>query len=509
MKNFRNIINKFALLAAGSAMLVSCNDFLDEMPDNRTTIDSPEKVTMMLVSAYSEALPIVVLEQMSDNTDDRGKKFNVSNDLWEDAYLFQDISSTSFDSPEEIWNATYRAIASANHALEGVEEMIATGKATAEEIAPQRGEALLCRAYAHFVLCNTFCQPYNPETSAKDAGIPYVTKPEKTVFVDYERGSVADVYAMIAADLEAGIPLIDDTKYAKPKFHFTSKAANAFAAKFYLYYGKYAEAVACATAAIGEDPTPNFRDWDAFNNGGTTPAEYTNAYNNTEEPANLFVQGVSSLAGRLFSGRYVTTRNKINESAQSGGPWGSTALPFYDDFPIFQNQNTSMFVPKQYEYFMYTDIVQGIGQPYVIAVPFTVEKTIVDRAEAYAMAGDFDSAVRDLNYFYKQGGLNRELTVEQIVDYYAAGETVNSLTFASRFPIAEGTQNGLVQACLHARRLSTLHEGDRVLDLKRYGVAFTHIVDAATNVDIEPYDKRLAVQLPAAVISAGIEANPR
>ncbi|MDO4758243.1 MAG: RagB/SusD family nutrient uptake outer membrane protein [Rikenellaceae bacterium] len=508
MKNFRNIINKFALLAAGSAMLVSCNDFLDEMPDNRTTIDTPEKVKMMLVSAYSEVLPIVVLEQMSDNTDDRGKKFNVSNDLWEDAYLFQNISSTSFDSPEEIWNANYRAIASANHALEGVEEMIATGKATPEEIAPQKGEALLCRAYAHFTLCNTFCQAYNPETSATDAGIPYVTKPEKTVFVDYERGTVADVYAMIAADLEAGIPLIDDTKYDKPKYHFTTKAANAFAAKFYLYYGKYEQAVACATAAIGEDPTPNFRNWEAFNEAGSTPAEYTNAYNTTDEAANLFVQGVSSLSGRLFSGRYVTTRNKINETAQSGGPWGSQ-LPFFGDFPIFQNQNTSMFVPKQYEYFMYTDIVQGIGQPYVITVPFTVEKTIVDRAEAYAMAGDFENAVRDLNYFYKQAGYTRELSVDQIVEYYAAGESVNSLTFASRFPIAEGTQNGLVQACLHARRTLTIHEGDRALDLKRYGVAFTHIVDAAENVTIEPYDKRLAVQLPSAVISAGIPANPR
>lgn len=508
MKNFRNIINKFALLLAGSAMFVSCNDYLDEMPDNRTTIDSPEKVTMMLVSAYPEVLPLVVLEQMSDNTDDRGSKFNVSNDLWEDAYRFQHISSTSTDSPEEIWNATYRAIAAANHALEGIEKMIASGKTTAEEIAPQKGEALLCRAYAHFTLCNVFCQAYNPETSATDAGIPYVTKPEKTVFVDYERGTVADVYQKIAEDLEAGVGLIDDTKYAKPKFHFTTKAANAFAAKFYLYYGKYEQAVKYATAAIGEDPTPSFRDWDTFNNAGTTPAEYTNAYNNSEEPANLFVQGVQSLAGRLFGGRYVITRNKINEIVDGAGPWGAT-LPNYADMPVYQNQNTSMFIPKQYEYFQYTDIVQGIGYPYVINVPFTVEKTIVDRAEAYALMGDFESATRDLNYFYQQGGLTRTVTTEAIAAFYAAGETVNTLTLAPRITVAEGTQNGLVQACLHARRIATLHEGDRILDLKRYGVAFTHVIDGATNVEIEPFDKRLAVQLPAAVISAGIPGNPR
>ena len=220
------------------------------------------------------------------------------------------------------------------------------------------------------------------------------------------------------------------------------------------------------------------------------------------------MQGVQSLAGRLFSGRYVITRTKIDEIVEGAGPWGST-LPNYSDMPVYQNQNTSMFIPKQYEYFQYTDIVQGIGYPYVINVPFTVEKTIVDRAEAYALMGDFESATRDLNYFYRQAGLTRTVTTEQIAAFYAAGETPNSLTLAPRITVAEGTQNGLVQACLHARRIATLHEGDRILDLKRYGVAFTHVIDGDTNIEIEPFDKRLAVQLPAAVISAGIPGNPR
>ena len=34
-----NIIYKGTLLAASVAMLVSCSDFLDTMPDNRTTMD--------------------------------------------------------------------------------------------------------------------------------------------------------------------------------------------------------------------------------------------------------------------------------------------------------------------------------------------------------------------------------------------------------------------------------------------------------------------------------------
>ena len=44
-------------VAAFCAGLLStaCNDFLDEVPDNRTVIDTPEAVSELLVSAYPDA----------------------------------------------------------------------------------------------------------------------------------------------------------------------------------------------------------------------------------------------------------------------------------------------------------------------------------------------------------------------------------------------------------------------------------------------------------------------
>ena len=32
------------LLGAGSLTLAACNDFLDELPDNRTELDTPDKI---------------------------------------------------------------------------------------------------------------------------------------------------------------------------------------------------------------------------------------------------------------------------------------------------------------------------------------------------------------------------------------------------------------------------------------------------------------------------------
>ena len=48
MKNYIAYILFAGALAAGFS---SCNDFLDENPDNRTTVDSEEKANDMLVAA--------------------------------------------------------------------------------------------------------------------------------------------------------------------------------------------------------------------------------------------------------------------------------------------------------------------------------------------------------------------------------------------------------------------------------------------------------------------------
>lgn len=88
---------------------------------------------------------------------------------------------------------------------------------------PQKGEALLCRAYAHFLLANIFCEAYDPATAVAKLGIPYVTEPETTVTVSYERGTLAETYQKIEADLLEGLPLIEDNVYSVPKYHLTRK----------------------------------------------------------------------------------------------------------------------------------------------------------------------------------------------------------------------------------------------------------------------------------------------
>jgi len=49
----------------------SCSDYLDEVQDNRTLIDTEDKVAALLVYAYPDAQFAPFTEIMSDNADDK------------------------------------------------------------------------------------------------------------------------------------------------------------------------------------------------------------------------------------------------------------------------------------------------------------------------------------------------------------------------------------------------------------------------------------------------------
>ena len=75
------------------------------------------------------------------------------------------------------------------------------GGPTTNQLKASRGEALVCRAYAHFVLLNMFCLPYNPNRP-NDLGIPYMEQPETDLNPKYDRSTVVETYNKIVHVLE-------------------------------------------------------------------------------------------------------------------------------------------------------------------------------------------------------------------------------------------------------------------------------------------------------------------
>lgn len=217
----KNIIYKGSLMLASVAILASCSDQLDTLPDNRTTLDTPKKIAGLLVTAYPDRTPTLFNEWMSDNTDYMGAQNSQGNRGGDQYFFWQEQTEGGNDSPEMVWMLYYEGVYKANEALAAIEDQ---GGPKNDILRNSKGEALLIRAYDHFILANEFCRPYNGKTSTKDAGLYYATgiADFSAAAEQSNRGTVADVYAKIAADIEAGIPLLNDT-YEVPKYHSISR----------------------------------------------------------------------------------------------------------------------------------------------------------------------------------------------------------------------------------------------------------------------------------------------
>lgn len=501
MNTKKIIISFFALALIGG--LASCDSFLDTMPDQRTDIDSPTKVRDLLVSAYPTVNPTLMFEFMSDNYTDNGDRYSGPTNLAIESYMWKDAVESDWDSPQKVWDACYKAIAVANQALEAIDQL-----GTPDECLGYKGEALLCRAYGHFILANTFCMAYNAQTSNADLGIPYITAPEKVVGMTYDRGTMEQVYQKINQDLEDGLVLIKKASFAIPMYHFNQKAAYAFATRFNLFYGKdYDKVIKYATGAIGSAPMSVLRDlaeYDKF----TTTKEWGYGYISKDDPSNLLLITNTSLLDRAHNERYAIAPEIINSQlVWSTFPGGK--LPVYNT--VFHKNYHHYWVPKLIEIFEITNQVAQTGQPHVVLTAFTTDETLLCRAEAYLMKKDYESAAADLSYWYRAKG-NLPATAKEISDFYAAGNpTTVCKPLHPQFTLEAGMQTHMMQALLHARRIEGIHEGVRWIDIKRFGIEITHPIYHGEALILATNDPRKAIQIPSSVLAApgSLTPNPR
>lgn len=504
--------------------LTACDKFLDKLPDSRMDLSDPETISSLLVSAYADVNPAYLFEMESDNAD------LCENTGWTEASRFQrqafewsDINEISDpETPQELWNGYYTAISASNAAIEYIDGL--GTEAEKKEFDMQLGEALVCRAYNMFCLANIFCMAYDPATAQSTLGLPYPEKTETQVGQVYERGTLAELYGKIAEDLERGIPLIRN-EYSKPKFHFNTSAANAFAARFFLYYRQYDKAIKYATAVLGDNPLTILRDWKTFYGLDPNRMVMPEAFINADQNCNLLLQVVQSEWGAiggnyLYGDRYAHGKAlSESETLQATYPWGSTALYTY----VWSNNSLAKVIFRKVPYeFEYTDLQAGIGYAHSEYAVFTTDRLLLERAEAYALNRDYDLALEDLNTllsaFHRTG---RQLTLEEIksfyadVAYYEPMNPTPKKAFNTNFELDSETQEPLLQAIIQLKRILLLHEGARWEDVKRYGIEIYRRVqnsnyEITTVTDVLPADDlRRAIQLPQDVIYAGLDANPR
>ncbi len=552
MKHFKNIAFALTALLALSA----CSDFLDQRPDERVELDTEEKVVMLLTSAYSAANWGYIAELSSDNMIDNNAPhypynpndkqveihYNLSSYSRIDDEIFRfdaGKSSTSTDSPTEIWEYNYNAIATANMALDAIEELTeANGGEMSKTLRIARAEALLIRAYNHFILVNMFSQAYkNEEASKNDIGIPYTRVTETTVAPSYDRGNVAQVYADIQEDLEEGLKDISDDNYTMPKWHFNVNAAHAFAARFYLYKRDYEKVIEHADYVLGEGTAllpSKLMVYTGFDDC-TNSSDYRAVWQDSGLANNLLLIPTYSRQWRAAVGyRYSCTGEALVGTIYhlaSNSRWYVYPTGYVAGFTFYRsNSDYGFMCAKICESFEYTDKVAGIGYAHIIRREFTNTELLLDRAEAKIMLGDIDGAVEDLIAYddsrqtfsdatkptYTASNNLVPLTRDLIESWYGSTSHTNcyenwdfTQKMSADFVIPQ--DRVLYMNCLNDfRRFENWEEGWRFFDLKRYGIEYSHSVGYGTNNVVYTLtwdDPRRAVEIPQEVIAAGLESS--
>lgn len=516
-------------------LLTACepfDKFLDTSPDNRTEIDTEEKVAMLLVNAYPK-LPIIMAELSSDNGDKRHATSATSSSyesLYAEVSMWLDQVQDCSDSAEDFWENAYYAIAHANAALRAIEEL-----GNPASLNAQKGEALVCRAWSHFLLVNIFGMHYNAETSAKDLGVHYMKEIENTVSPKYNRESVLSNYQNIEEDLLAGLPLVDNDRYSQPKWHFNKKAAYAFAARFYLYKGDYQKVIDYATMTLTKNPAtllPSRSFWPNYGSGNSTNfAELATKYTSSEEPTNLMVANFSSQCARVYAnysgyGKLWSVSPYLadTELMKSPGIWGNggTTATFYPYVWTASSSSVPVYVliPKTLYKFQTTDVINNTGYTTASKVIFSALETLLCRAEAYIMTEQYELALADMNLWLKSWCVNIvNLTDNAVHELYGKEVeewTPESPTLRRHFGIqlASDKQEEFLNCVIHLRRIETVFDGLRWFDLKRLKMDVVRRYISSTNdvsvlETLQAGDKRFAIQLPKKVIATGITPNPR
>lgn len=481
--------------------LSGCKKFLDTLPDTRTELNTVDKVRSLLATAYPKAAYQKAAEIMSDNAQDKGPASNT--DAMDQTYFsFGDFVSDEGvqDGTVMYWAAAYAAVASANAALDAIAKAPNPNDYSAE-----KGEALMCRAYAHFMLTTLFAKPYDETQSKSDPGIPYVTKPETVVFGKYLRGTVQEDYDHIEQDILAGLPLINDDIYLVPKYHFTKSASNAFAARFFLYKKDYQKAVSYATAVFPSNSfVQNMRPWLTVYPTYTVN-EFQQNYTKATQNANLLLIECPSLWARdyyrsrfgftpaMFSSTFFTG---ANPAAIAPNRWIQTSWVY-----IISGQS-NYAIPKWNEYF-YAPDNPNYGDPYVMTPVLTTEEVLFNRAEAYIYQGDYTNALNDLNVYISQRVTNYKpadnITIAKAVNYAGTSDV----------------KQALIQSLLYLKRIEYIQEGMRWFDILRYDIPVVH-KELDINLKVkETYtlgtgDNRRQWQIPQPAQTAGeLAPNPR
>jgi starch-binding outer membrane protein, SusD/RagB family len=256
MKKIFSFLAPFVLIIS---LLISCKkEYLETEPSNAVTEEEAFSSTDVIVPVLDGAYRSMFAFALNGTTghDNFGQKsIDLAMDLMGNdmvvhsqgySWFNRDYQYTEWIQPsptnrrsDQAWFYYYNIIKQMNGIIAGVDN--ATGSTAVKE--SLKGQALGMRAYAYFYLINLFQQTYKGNETKP--GVPlYPT----TATEGLGRGTVADVYALISADLNSAETLLNG-KPRTSKMNMDVSVIRGFKARVALIQENWAAAASAANAA--------------------------------------------------------------------------------------------------------------------------------------------------------------------------------------------------------------------------------------------------------------------
>jgi hypothetical protein len=367
-------------------LFISCDDFLSEPPEKKSNLEIKSVEALdMLLNHYNVLF-------------DRSREVVLASDsygLYKDYYLAR---PSRFDSqlqyilwfPElcalqtYYWEQEFLKIAYANTVLSAIDDL--EGSDTDKKRLKE--DAHFLRAYEYFNLATLYCLPYSDEN--KEAlGLPL--KMTLVYDEDVTRKTLEETMQFIEEELETALETTQARDINK-LFRLSLPAAQAFAARFYLYLHDYAKASQYANLALTSHSqmvnyqtyfSPTMRTYSS--GGGTYIAPNASSdykFGETYYARMLYNHTQNAVPSQKLMDLY----DKVNDYR-------------YDAFFVENYSYNRASVPGWSAYWQF-------GSIGILHGPTTAEMYLI-RAECRARGNDSQGAVSDLNavrtYRYKSG----------------------------------------------------------------------------------------------------------
>ncbi len=249
----------YSLLIGATLLIGSCSKFTDVQPKGKNLLATTDQLEMLLNNQFT--LDDKDMRQMSG--DILSIFENVPTLLskpvktrpaiiisWDEANIDKMAELTASDNT---YSGAYSIIGKISNAiLSKIDD--ATGP---ESVKNQlKSEALVLRAYYHYLLVNKFAKAYNPTTAATDPAIPYVTE-DWDISIPTEKATVKEVYDNIIADVDKAIQLNALPVTAVNRMRMSKPCVYAVKALALISMQKFDEASAAAKSSLAIISTVN------------------------------------------------------------------------------------------------------------------------------------------------------------------------------------------------------------------------------------------------------------